>query len=287
MLTPEQIKDFSQKGFLKLEGAIERNNALNVQQFIWAVMKKKYQISQHDQSTWKYEMVHIREDYNNKILDQCDTTQLNDVIHQLVTPNTPQVQNPVMWGWWPINFSYGRDVAWTVPNEGWHWDGVPFLHKSNSVDVGLLLICLFSDTKHQGGGTLLAAGSHLLALKFLNDESDGIDHTNGVKNCISKFKWLTDLASENNNADDRNKFFLDHKVMHDGVELYIEEITGNAGDIYICHPHLFHNASYNHSGIPRFMCNRSVPLNTEHNYTKNENNSVMEKIGISALAKRT
>ncbi|GBG06427.1 hypothetical protein PAT3040_00954 [Paenibacillus agaridevorans] len=80
-------------------------------------------------------------------------------------------------------------MEWTVPNVGWHWDGIHFRHYVDAPDQGLVCLCLFSDIGPQGGGTLVVEGSH-----------------------------------------------------------------------HLCHPFLIHAASPNHSGVPRFMCNRASPL---------------------------
>ena len=46
----------------------------------------------------------------------------------------------------------------------------------------------------------------------------------------------------------------------DGGALKVTEITAAPGDVFLCHPFLYHAASANPSGIPRFMCNRTTPL---------------------------
>jgi ectoine hydroxylase-related dioxygenase (phytanoyl-CoA dioxygenase family) len=51
----------------------------------------------------------------------------------------------------------------------------------------------------------------------------------------------------------------------DGTELHVSEITAQAGDVFLCHPFLIHAASPNHSGVPRFMCNRTTPLRDRMN----------------------
>ncbi len=45
-----------------------------------------------------------------------------------------------------------------------------------------------------------------------------------------------------------------------GTRLRVIETTGAPGDVIFCHPFLYHAASQNHSGVPRFMCNRTTPL---------------------------
>ena len=45
-----------------------------------------------------------------------------------------------------------------------------------------------------------------------------------------------------------------------GTSLRVVEFTGEPGDVILTHPFMFHSPSFNHSGVPRFMCNRKTPL---------------------------
>ncbi len=45
-----------------------------------------------------------------------------------------------------------------------------------------------------------------------------------------------------------------------GTRLRVVETAGSPGDVLLGHPFLCHAGSQNHSGVPRFICNRTTPL---------------------------
>src|SRR5207244_12751812 len=94
--------------------------------------------------------------------------------------------------------------------------------------------------------------------------------------CPITHPWLADLTGKPlalaawydrerfeawQNSGDRVERFM-HRTFEDdkGFRLHIVEATAAAGDIFLCHPFLFHCRSQNHLGIPRFLCNRTTPL---------------------------
>ncbi|HET7559455.1 MAG TPA: phytanoyl-CoA dioxygenase, partial [Limnochordia bacterium] len=52
------------------------------------------------------------------------------------------------------------------------------------------------------------------------------------------------------------------------------------GDVILCHPFLFHAASPNHSGRPRFMCNRTTPLKARMAFDRPEGDHSAVEISI-------
>jgi len=73
-------------------------------------------------------------------------------------------------------------------------------------------------------------------------------------------------------------------VDEDGIRLQVVETTGNPGDVILCHPFLYHAASQNHSGVPRFMCNRTTPLTEKINLNRQDGNySPLERSIKSAI----
>lgn len=59
---------------------------------------------------------------------------------------------------------------------------------------------------------------------------------------------------------DRIEKFMNWSTDSEGVRLRVLETTGGPGDAILCHPFLYHTASQNHSGVPRFMCNRTTTI---------------------------
>ena len=89
------------------------------------------------------------------------------------------------------------------------------------------------------------------------------------------FGMLTGQEGTSSFIKDTNRidYFMNETVKVDGANLRVVETTAEAGDVFLCHPFLYHASSQNHSGIPRFMCNRTTPLGERLNLRRiNEKN---------------
>lgn len=271
VLTKEQIDQFIEKGFVHLKGAFSREDALDAQSYLWGKVEEKAGLSRDDRSTWKEDMVTIQENYRNDSFDRCNTTLLADAIDDLVGNDrvkqrfvNGETDDLPGWGWWPVNFSVGADSSWTVPRNGWHWDGIHFRHYVDAPDQGLLCLCLFSDIELRGGSTLVVEGSHRLVSKFLSQQHEGVEIGDGIRKFFDQHAYFSELSgrtNDNRSTEERIDYFMNTiHTADDGTELRVVETPGKAGDVFLCHPFLIHAASPNHSGNTRFMCNRTSPL---------------------------
>ena len=129
-LTAEQIDFFADKGYVVVKGAFAREDALAAHRFLWGKLKEKAGIEQADRSTWTEPMVNLREVYRSEAFDACNTARFANAIEDLIGEGRAarrfvagETDELPGWGWWPVNFAFGADKPWTVPTEGWHWDG--------------------------------------------------------------------------------------------------------------------------------------------------------------------
>ena len=265
-LTEEQVAQFEREGYVKLEQAFPRKNALAAQDFLWTRLEAKG-VLRDDQATWMEPMVHIKEAYDDPVFQACQTERLTGAIEDLVgRERWADKGHETTWGWWPVNFAVGSDKPWTVPTGGWHWDGIQFRHFVDAPDQGLLLLPMFSETGPRGGATLIAAGSHRPVARLLARQPDGIDIHEAIRLANTTYPWLAALTGQAESPTDRVSYFMDQDGKDDvGQPLRVVEATASPGDVYLCHPFLYHAASQNHSGVPRFMCNRTTPLRDRMN----------------------
>ena len=260
-LTDAQVAGFIEDGYVKLEEAVPRSAALAAQDFLWDRLAAQG-VRRDDPATWAEPMVHLKEVYADDVFQACQTPRLTGAIEDLVGRDRWAGKGrPTAWGWWPVNFAVGADKPWTVPTGGWHWDGIQFRHYVDSPDQGLLLLPMFSETGPRGGGTLIAAGSHRPVARLLARHPDGLEIGEAIALSHRTYPWLAELAGKTKTVPDRVAYFMDESHPDDtGQPLRVVEATASPGDVYLCHPFLFHAASQNHSGVPRFMCNRTTSL---------------------------
>lgn len=278
VLTEAEVEQFMELGWVKVEEAFSRTDALACQDYLWEQIKSRG-VSKEDRSTWTTPMLWVQEAYRSPEFDKCNTQRLADAIEDLIgegrwAENRVYGRDEITgtWGWWPVNFSYGGDQQWSVPVKGWHWDGIHFRHFVDSPDQGLLCLCIFSEVGPRGGGTLVAEGSHKLVAKFLEKHPEGMESQHAIDTLGQEHPWLKELTAAVGN--DKNDFlgigdaspqaridkFMNWHTDEDGVRLRVIETTSSPGDVILCHPFLYHTPSQNHSGVPRFMCNRTTPL---------------------------
>jgi len=262
VLTNAQVEQFIEEGYTRLEEAFSPQQALLAQSFLWERLAERG-VQRADPATWKEPMVRVNETYEDPVFQACATSRLVSAIEDLVGHGRyAEAGQKTRWGWWPVNFSLGSHEPWNVPKTGWHWDGSHFRHYVDSPDQGLLLLCLFSEVKPRGGGTTVAVGSHKIVTKLLSRYPEGVEHRPAIDECNRTHPWLGQLTGlVPTPTENRVEYFMETPYTdEDNVTLRVVEATGSPGDIFLCHPFLYHSSSQNHSGIPRFMCNRTTPL---------------------------
>lgn len=263
VLTIEQVEQFMELGWCKLESAYSERDALAAQAVVWRRLESRG-VYKDDRSTWTQPMVRMNENYDTPEFRRCKTDRLRDAIEDLIGAGRWALrEKPIGWGWWPVNFFSGADRPWDVPVEGWHVDGIHHPQFVDSKEQGLLLLCLFSEIKPRGGGTLVAEGSHKAVANVLADHPEGLA-VKDVNRITKEQPWFDRLtgAVPLEKSVNRIDFFMNNTYMDSqkGISLKVAETTGAPGDVIIGHPFLFHAASQNHAGIPRFMCNNQAPL---------------------------
>ena len=140
------------------------------------------------------------------------------------------------WRWgdsFIANLGVGDDRPWQPPSAaapGWHKDGDFFRHFLDSPEQGLLTLVCWTDMRHTGGGTFVAADSVPVVARFLAERPAGV-------------------------LPDEFDFGRLIGRCHDFVE-----ITGSAGDVVLLHPYVLHATSQNVLGVARVITNPPLAL---------------------------
>ncbi|GAA0731050.1 phytanoyl-CoA dioxygenase [Dactylosporangium roseum] len=240
-LTEEQIEDFVRDGFVRIEGAFPRELADQVRASLW----KQLDMDPDDPTTWTKEVIRLGFCDEEPFVRSANTPRLYSAYDQLVGPG--RWKQPTTMGTFPIRFPTKDKKPEDAEDFGWHidagflavdigvetykeWQGemavIPpnyeetFRYNVWSKGRALLMLFLYSDTGEADAPTLIRVGSHLDVPPLL--EPAGREgrylHTDDV-----------------------------------GVDRPLASATGNAGDVYLCHPFLVHTPVANVGSKPKFM----------------------------------
>jgi hypothetical protein len=227
ILETQDLEQFAIHGWCIVRGAFTARQAEAARAAVWRRMAHKAGILESQPSTWP-PAYDIEEQLADPAVLACFTDRLAAAIEQLVGDD--RWTGVRRWGFWPVNFYHGSNSADRWPATGWHIDGNWFRHTLHSPQQGLLLAGLFSDVAPGGGGMVVAAGSHRRTARVLAAHPDGVSHTE-----------------------------LFDRVLAEPLGGFCE-ITGQAGDVMLGHPWLFHTRGFKRHGEPRILSNSEVPL---------------------------
>lgn len=251
-LTPEEVQHFLDYGFVHLKDCFDTEFAAKSTSAAF----DRLGYDEDDPDTWEQEIVHLSRE------NMVDVKEFAPRVYGAfcdLLGGEERIKQPVEWGdSYIINFRLGADREWIPPSPesgGWHKDGDFFWHFLDSPEQGLLVIVIWRDMEHQGGGTFLAPDSIKPIAEYLNANRQG----------IHPFE---------------NEF---SNLIHDCNDL--RELTGKAGDVVIMHPYMLHASSQNHSGKARFITNPPVSLKEPMNFNREnpEDFSPVERAVLNAL----
>jgi hypothetical protein len=219
-LTPAQIEAFERDGFVRLERAFPREVAERCRGRLW----RELGLDPERPSGWTRPVIRLTAGAEPPYREAYDTPRLQSAFDSLVGV-----------GRWRPRMGLGN-VAIRFPSEddpgdaGWHVDGSFEVNGVLHLDLhsrarALLMLFLLSDVEGSDAPTRIRVGSHLLVPPVL--------HGAGPEGL--RFEQVVERLS--------------------GLEqLPIALATGDAGDVFLCHPFLVHAASWPHRGrTARFL----------------------------------
>jgi hypothetical protein len=238
VLTAQQATQFVEQGYVVIRGCFTREAAQEYTGSIWT----RLGYAQDDPSTWEQPSIHmpghrdidIRQFAPRAWGAVCDLVGGAHRVH------------PYRWNdAFIVNLSEGAESPWQPASpavRGWHKDGDFFRHYLDSPEQGLLTLVLWSDVRHQGGATFVAADSVGPVARFMAQHPEGVYPPRipwtGVQPRPATFDW-PDLISQ----------------CGDFVEA-----TGEVGDVYLLHPFILHAKAQNVLRVPRYITNPPVHL---------------------------
>lgn len=224
-LSATQVDEFLEQGFIRVEGAFSGEVAAECRAICW----QETGCDPNDPATWTEPVIRLGSCAQEPFQTAANTPRLLQAFDQLVGPGGWLPRKSI--GSIPIRFPHPRNPD----DDGWHIDGSyhPEEQKSGppwvnvrSRSRALLMLFLFCDTAENDAPTRVRAGSHLDVPSRL--EAAGED---GMS--------TGDLAASG--------------LFETTARLPQVLATGQAGDVYLCHPFLVHAAQPHRGTSPRFL----------------------------------
>ncbi|HEY7485194.1 MAG TPA: phytanoyl-CoA dioxygenase family protein [Streptosporangiaceae bacterium] len=227
VLSDEQAQQFLDKGYVLIHDCFSQEAAAAHTATIWT----RLGYDRDDPATWAEPSIHMP---NHQALDVREfAPKAWDAVCDLVG-GEERIARPYTWGdGFIVNLWQGAGRPWSpasAQSTGWHKDGDFFRHFLDSPEQGLLTLVLWSDVRHQGGATFVAAGSVGPVARFLAAHPEGVLPT--------EFP-IPDLV---------------------GQCTEFVEATGRVGDVFLLHPYLLHAKAQNVLRVPRYITNPPVHL---------------------------
>ncbi len=252
MLSPTQISQFQEKGYLKLPGLLEEKYALQIQEEIWSELEAEFGIKKSDKTTWKTPLHSPRKTKLSPTNEVLINQNFRSAIDSLI--GKENWIEPSSWGGFLVTFPDKEKKDWNLHDKLWHWDYELFRGPELK---GLLIFSFFSEVKSRGGGTLIASGSHKALENYyasLTEEQKKWKHGQQRKHFYKTNPYFQKLTDPKLYQMDHVAWFMDEENIVDDIPLQVLELTGQAGDVVFCHPRLIHApAGINLNEYPRMM----------------------------------
>ncbi|OEU96160.1 phytanoyl-CoA dioxygenase family protein [Streptomyces oceani] len=225
-LTDAQVRGFVEDGFVRLPAAFPRSVAQDCTAALWRMSG----LDPDDPSTWTQPVVRIEGSAEEPFRQATNTPALLGAFDQIVGAGRWVPRGGL--GTFPLRFPYPDDPG----DAGWHVDASyaqdddawPWLNL-RSRGRALLMLFLFTDVGPEEAPTRIKAGSHLDVPPFLAEAGE-------------RGRNMLELCQA-----------MDAAGRLDAAERPTVYATGQAGDVYLCHPFLIHGAQPHHGSAPRFI----------------------------------
>ena len=245
-LSPEQRDTLETRGLVKLPGAIPQRDAEAMADRLWATLAAKHHIQKGVPATWTVErpssLGHL---CATGAFGKCASPAVTAALDGLLGAWTP----PKTWGPVLVCFPNG-EPAWSLPHQSWHLDS-PADAKGPMLTRLARVFAILAPLEPQGGATLVAEGSHVLAEREAHAAGHQLRSAE-VRKRLARHAWIRDLATPGDRKA-RVGRFMDEPTEVDGVDLRVTEMTGEPGDVWMMHPNCLHAGAPNVRNGPRMV----------------------------------
>jgi hypothetical protein len=233
VLSAAAIDGFMRHGYVRVERAVPRSVVDACVDLVWDRLAQQG-IRRDDRSTWVSPVVRVETPEEGPFVAAGTAPPLWEAYDQLIGPGA----------WWKR-----QGVGGTIP--------VRFPHESNSGDTGWHIETSFQGDDGTWRANVHSRGRALLALFLFTDVGSEDTPTRIRVGSHADVARVLAPAGAAGAAGDA----LAKRVTQASDHRPVATATGNAGDVYLCHPFLVHAASWPHRGTaPRMMAQPGVAL---------------------------
>lgn len=250
MVSDDHLSEFTTVGYIRLPNAVSAAAVTAMRAATWAALAV-HDIVENDPSTWTHadDQTWIAVKPQERSIDTVgpeDSPTVRAMLDALFGANRSPTHD---WGKTLVALPE-RTSAWTIPQRAWHFD---HLYPSPGHITAVNLFLLIDDVAVRGGGTAVVRNSPQLLDQLLDSGANYSKVSKQNQVFIGATDWTRGLTeSQRVSTDERNSRYETDTVV-EGVTLRVDELSGSAGDVFVCHPALLHTISMNTSSRPRLM----------------------------------
>lgn len=254
LLTQVQKDEFLQTGVLHAPGLVPRPAVEAMAERLWRELQRRWGISRDQPQTWTVERpTHLQGLKRSGAFAEMASPGVRALMDEVFASRG--WTGPAHWGQAFLAFPI-REAAWTVPHSAWHID-LAYPGDLTPWPGAIRLFVLLDRLEPGGGGTVYVAGSHRLAMQVAAAAAAPL-RTIELKQAVKRRDpWLEALCSPGGGTG-RIARFMHEGAAVDGIDLRVEEITGEAGDVFLMHTGVLHAAAANCRSAPRLMLAETV-----------------------------
>ena len=249
-LSPADLQRFERDGYVVVRQAFSPADALAMERRWWSELEDAHDIRRDDRSSWRQIPGDLKAAKRDPIQARILTMRVRGVFDDLLGKAT--WSPPRDWGRAIVTFP--EPGAWEVPTRLWHWDNLCDLHIDQP--RALFVVSFIGSVAPRSGGTLILSGSPRLLVqqeRRIPASQRGGSGASIWERFHRSHPWLMALTGQAPSPADRTAAFMDEETIVEGVPLRVVELTGEPGDMVICHPVMVHCRAQNRGVRPRFM----------------------------------
>ncbi len=249
-LASSDIARFERDGYLVLRQAFASADASAMEARWWSELERSHRVRRDDRSTWRQIPGDLKAAKRDPGQADILTDRVRGVLDGLLGEGS--WAPPKDWGRPLVTFP--EPAAWDVPSHLWHWDNPWELYLDRP--LALFVISFIGKVARRGGGTLILSGSPRLVMRQ-ERAMEPVERRGGAlkpwDRLHSSDPWLMALTGKAPSPADRITAFMAGETVVDGVPLRVVELTGDPGDMVVCHPAMVHCGAPNRGVWPRLM----------------------------------